>query len=451
MKPSEKFLGLSVLSWLLGTSTALADEALAKVDSGDTAWLLISTGLVLLMTPGLAFFYGGMVRTKNVLSTLFQNVSTLTVAGLVWCLLGYSLAFSGDFRGLVGNLNWFMLNGVGQAPNPDYAATIPHLLFMLFQAMFAIISPALISGAVAERFSFKSWLVFTGVWSLLVYAPVAHWVWGVGGWIREFGGLDFAGGLVVHITAGYSALVAALMLGKRRDFGSAEIRPYDAGFIVLGTALLWFGWFGFNGGSALGANGLAAQAVVTTFIAAAAAGFTWSLVDNFVKNKPSAVGACIGAVAGLVAITPASGFVGVGHALLIGAIAGAVCNYMAILIKEKFQLDDTLDVFACHGIGGTIGSILTPVFASKAINAAGADGLIFGNFAPLKGSLVGTAAVIAFSMIMTVVIIKVLSLFMNVRVSHEEEEIGLDHTQHGEVINSEVVPLKERKGKYHAA
>ena len=418
---------------------AHAADAVATINSGDTAWVLMATALVLLMTPGLAFFYGGMVRTKNVTSTLFQSFIALSVVGVVWCIAGYSLAFSGKESGFIGSLSWAFLNGVGQAPNPDYSATIPHLLFMAFQAMFAIITPALITGAIAERINFKSWIAFSALWSLLVYSPVAHWVWGVGGWIRNMGGLDFAGGMVVHMTAGFSALVATLMLGKRSDFGKVEARPYDAGMILLGTGLLWFGWFGFNAGSALAANGLAAQAFVTTFLGAAGAGLAWTVVDTLLKGKPSAIGFGIGVVAGLVAITPACGFVSTGSALLIGLLAGSICNFAAVAVKEKFKLDDTLDVFACHGVGGTLGTILTGVFASKAVNEAGADGLLAGSFATLNANLAGAATVAVFSALGTFVIIKGISLFSNMRVSAGEEGAGLDVSQHGEVINTGIV------------
>jgi Amt family ammonium transporter len=433
------------------SAVAIAEDAAPKIDTGDTAWVLISAALVLLMTPGLAFFYGGMVRTKNVLSTLFQNFAALSVVGLLWVIAGYSLVFSTNGNAFLGTLDWFLLNGVGQAPNPDYSATVPHLAFMIFQCMFAVIAPALITGAVAERLNFKAWVAFAAFWSLVVYVPVAHWVWGVGGWIRNHGGLDFAGGLVVHMTAGFSALVAAIMLGRRRDFGT-NVRPYDASFVMLGTALLWFGWIGFNAGSALGANGLAAQAFVTTFASAAAAAISWVLVDITRLGKPSAIGACVGAVVGLVAVTPAAGFVSVGSAIMIGLISGAVSNYAAHLVKTKFKLDDTLDVFACHGLGGTIGSILTPVFSSKAVNPAGADGLIYGNVEPLIANLLGSAVVIAYSVVATVVIIKTVGAFAKFRVDESDEELGLDSTQHGEVINSnfdEHLGTANRAGSKH--
>jgi Amt family ammonium transporter len=417
------------------SAVAIAEDAAPKIDTGDTAWVLISAALVLLMTPGLAFFYGGMVRTKNVLSTLFQNFSALSVVGLLWVVAGYSLAFSTNGNAYLGSLDWFMLDGVGQRPNPDYSATVPHIAFMIFQCMFAVIAPALITGAVAERLNFKAWVAFAAFWSLVVYVPVAHWVWGVGGWIRAHGGLDFAGGLVVHMTAGFSALVAAIMLGRRRDFGT-NVRPYDASFVMLGTALLWFGWIGFNAGSALGANGLAAHAFATTFFSAAAAAVSWVLVDVTRMGKPSAIGACIGAVVGLVAVTPAAGFVSVGSAILIGLISGAFSNYAAHIVKTKFKLDDTLDVFACHGLGGTIGSLLTPVFSSKEVNPAGADGLIYGNVEPFIANLLGSAVVIAYSVVATVVIIKTVGVFAKFRVDESDEEMGLDTTQHGEIINS---------------
>lgn len=424
---------------VLTAGAAYAEGAASTINSGDTAWILVATALVLLMTPGLAFFYGGMVRTKNASSTLFQSFIALSLIGVLWCVAGYSLAFSGDVGGFIGNLNWAFLNGVGQEPNADYSATIPHLLFMAFQCMFAIITPALITGAIAERVSFKGWLAFAAAWSLLVYAPVAHWVWGLGGWVRNMGGLDFAGGMVVHMTAGFSALVATLMLGKRNDFGKVETRPYDTGMILLGTGLLWFGWFGFNAGSALGANGLAAHALVTTFLGAAAAGLAWTVVDTMLKGKPSAVGFGIGVVAGLVAITPACGFVSTGSALLIGLLAGSICNFASVVVKEKLKIDDTLDVFACHGVGGTLGTILTAVFTSKAINPAGADGLLAGSIEPLKANLAGAAVVAGFSVVATFVIIKAISMFTSMRVSAADETSGLDISQHKEVINSGIV------------
>lgn len=441
-------LGLASAALWLGSGSAFAEVG-TSINTGDTAWVLACSALVLLMTPGLAFFYGGMVRTKNVVSTLFQNFAALAVIGVLWTAVGYTLAFGPTQGGFIGGLDWFFLKNVGQVPNPDYAATIPHLAFMIFQCMFAIIAPALITGAVAERMRFKAWIAFAALWSLCVYAPIAHWIWGVGGWLRNLGALDFAGGFVVHMSAGYSALVAAIVLGKRKDFGK-EMRPYDTGLVLLGTGLLWFGWFGFNAGSALAANGLAAQAFVSTFLGAVGASLAWVLVDTFVKGKPNAMGAAIAAVVGLIAVTPASGFVTAGSALLIGLIAGTACNFAATLVKEKFKLDDSLDVFACHGVGGTIGSVLTPVFASKAVNEAGADGLLYGGFAPFTANLVASAVVIAVSVVGTFVILKVVSALTGLRVSADDEDTGLDMSQHGEFINSGapvLAPVEKIKSK----
>lgn len=421
----------------LAQETVPATSPLPKIDSGDTAWVLTSAALVLLMTPGLAFFYGGMVRVKNVLSTLFQNFAALGAVGFIWGAIGYSLAFSGKSNGWIGDLSWVFLNGVGQDPYPDYSATVPHIAFMLFQCMFAVITPALITGAIAERLNFKAWVAVLVLWSICVYSPVCHWVWAVGGWIRGLGGLDFAGGLVVHMTAGYSALALAILLGRRRDFGQ-EIRPYDSSFVIIGTGLLWFGWFGFNGGSALSANGLAAHACATTFFAGATAGIMWAIVDTITKGKPSAIGGSVGVVAGLVAITPAAGFVPLWASFVIGAVTGVVCNIMAVVVRERLKLDDSLDVFACHGIGGTIGTVLTGVFASKAVNSAGADGVIFGSYGVLKANTIGGIVVILYSVVLSLVIFKLVSFIVPMRVSDEHEAEGLDTSQHGEVINSEL-------------
>lgn len=344
-----KLLLLAIV--MLGVSThAFASES--TIDSGDTAWILVSIAMVFLMTPGLAFFYGGMVRTRHVVSTMYQTFVAVGVVGVLWIVIGYSLAFSGDISGVIGDLSYFMTEGIGHEAN----GTIPHLAFMIFQGMFAVICPAIIVGAFAERISFKAWIPIMGIWSLAVYAPVCHWVWGSGGWIAGHGGLDFAGGLVVHTTAGVAALVAAMTFGRRKDFGTS-MRPYDTGLVILGTGLLTFGWFGFNAGSALGANSLAAHAAVTTFLSAASAMLGWTMVDWHRKGKPSALGSAIGMVVGLVAITPAAGFVSVPAALFIGLASAILCNYIAEFLKQKLHLDDTLDVFACHGVGGILGAI----------------------------------------------------------------------------------------------
>ena len=398
----------------------------------DIAWMLMATALVLLMTPGVAFFYGGMVTRRNAVSTKFQSYVSIGIVGLLWAVCGYSLVFSGDTFGFIGDLEYFMLRGVGAEPNPAYGATIPHVLFMLFQATFAIITPALITGAVAERVRFKAWLIIMAMWSLLVYVPVAHWVWGPGGWIAKMGGLDFAGGLVVHMTSGYAALVAALTLGPRQNFGRSENQGFSAPLVLLGTAFLWFGWFGFNAGSALGATPLAAMAAGTTFFAAATAMTVWMLCDWYVQGRPTAVGAAVGAVAGLVAITPAAGYVTLQAAIIIGAVAALACNGAARLVKHKLKTDDTVDVFACHGVGGTIGAVLTAVFATKSVNPAGADGVLEGGYGLLYANLAGAAAVVVYTMIVTYAVLKIVGLFMDIRVNREDEEAGLDETQHGE-------------------
>jgi Amt family ammonium transporter len=398
----------------------------------DVAWMLVATALVLLMTPGVAFFYGGMVSSRSAVSTKFQSFVCIGVVGLLWAVCGYSLVFSGDNSGLIGNLDQFMLKNVTLTPSKNYAQTIPEVLFMLFQATFAMITPALITGAVAERIRFKAWLFIMPLWSLLVYIPVAHWVWGNGGWINKMGGLDFAGGMVVHMTSGYAALVAALTIGPRSNFGSAASGGFSAPMVLLGTAFLWFGWFGFNAGSALAANGLAAEAFGTTMFAACSAMVVWMICDWTILGKPTAVGAAVGAVAGLVAITPAAGFVTLQASIIIGMIAAVGCNFATRLVKERLKTDDTVDVFACHGVGGTIGTVLTAVFATVSVNAAGSNGLLYGGLTVVKANLIGAAVVIPYTMIMTFVVLKVVEFFMPLRVTQEEEESGLDASQHGE-------------------
>lgn len=401
--------------------------------AADIAWMLVATALVLLMTPGVAFFYGGMVPLRSVVSTKLQSFASMGFVTLLWAVCGYSLVFSGDEGGVIGNFDYFMLSGVGMEPNATYGTTIPHVLFMLFQATFAIITPALITGAVAERVKFKAWLVIMSLWSLMVYVPVAHWVWGPGGWIAAMGGLDFAGGMVVHMTSGYAALVAAVILGNRTNFRPEEQQnSFSALMVLLGGTLLWFGWIGFNAGSALAANGLAAHAAGTTILAAAAAMSTWMICDWTVHGRPTAIGSAVGAVAGLVAITPAAGYVTLQSAMLIGVVTAIICNYATRLVKTKLKTDDTVDVFACHGVGGTVGSILTAIFATKAINPAGADGLLYGDTKLFMANLVGSMVVIAYTMFMTYVVFKVVGMFMKVRVSEAEEKSGLDVTQHGE-------------------
>ena len=402
-----------------------------NINSGDTAWLLASASLVMLMTPALGFFYGGLVRKKNVLATIMHSFFILCLISVQWVLWGYTLAFGPDHGGLIGGLDWLALRGVTMEPNADYAATVPHQAFMVFQMMFAVITPALITGAFAERKRFKAFVVFTLLWATLVYDPVAHWVWGVGGWLRMLGALDFAGGTVVHITSGVSALVAALVLGRRRGLGSEPIEPHDATMTVLGASLLWFGWFGFNAGSALTSGGLAASAFVVTNTAAAMAALTWMTVSWLHKGAPSVLGASAGAVAGLVAITPASGYVDVSSAIVIGLGAGTIC-YLGIQLTKRLRVDDALDVFGVHGVGGAWGALATGLFASSAVNSAAANGLVNGNPAQLGIQLVAVAVVVAYAGVMTFVILKVINLFVALRVPEQDEVLGLDASQHRE-------------------
>jgi ammonium transporter, Amt family len=426
-------LSLLVLMSLFVPATVRAESAAAatRIDTGDTAWILISTALVMLMTPGLAMFYGGMVRSKNVLGTIMHSFIAIALVSVQWILFGYSLAFGPDVNGLIGNLSWAGLAGVGTAPNIDYAATVPHLAFMAYQMMFAVITPALISGAFAERMKFSSYLVFSLVWTTIVYDPVAHWVWGAGGWMKGLGVLDFAGGIVVHATSGFSALAAALYIGHRKGFLHESMPPHDLPLTVFGAGILWFGWFGFNAGSALSSGGLAAVAFVTTHTAAVAATLTWTLVEWYHRGKPTMFGAATGAIAGLATITPAAGYVSPMAALVIGAGAGLLC-YTALNAKVKFRYDDSLDAFGVHGVGGTLGTVMAGVFASTAINAGGADGLFFGNprqFAIQAGAVLLIAA---YSFAVSMGLFKVLDLTMGLRVARDEEIEGLDITQHGE-------------------
>ncbi|MBP2650944.1 MAG: ammonium transporter [Firmicutes bacterium] len=433
MKKFWSIIGLCLMLVILVAPVALAEEAAPAaptIDSGDTAFVLISSALVLLMTPGLAFFYGGMVRTKNVLSVIMQSFFIVALISVQWVLWGYSLAFGTDVNGLIGGLNFLGLNGVGFDP-VNATATIPHLAFMIFQAMFAVITPALITGAFAERMKFPAFVVFTLIWATIIYDPVAHWVWG-GGWLASLGVLDFAGGTVVHILSGVSGLVIALMLGKRKGHGSEAMLPHHLPMTVLGASLLWFGWFGFNSGSALAANGLAAMAFVTTNTAAASATLSWVAVEWFHHGKPTVLGAASGAVAGLVAVTPAAGFVSPLSSVIIGLLAGVICYVSVGIVKAKLGYDDALDAFGVHGVGGTFGALATGLFASKEINPAGADGLFFGNPDQFVTQLIGVVASWAIAVIGTYIIIKVIGLFMKIRADEDQEVQGLDITEHGE-------------------
>ena len=404
------------------------------MNSGDTAWVLTSAALVLLMTmPGLAFFYGGLVRRKNVLSALMQCFIILCVISLQWVLYGYSLTFGPDAgRGIIGGLEWAGLKGIGGQPYADYAATIPHYAFMIFQCMFAVITPALIIGTYAERIKFSGFLVFTILWATFVYDPLGHWVWGIGGWLRNLGALDFAGGIVVHTSSGVSALVLALLIGKRIGIEEHTFTPHNLPFTVFGGALLWFGWFGFNAGSALAANELAANAFVTTHVATAAAGLTWALIEWQQHGSPTVLGVVTGALAGLVAVTPACGFVNPMNAILIGVFVSAFCYIAVARIKTKFKYDDSLDVFGIHGIGGIWGTIATGIFAEKAVNEAGANGLLFGNMMQFLVQCLLVVVAVIYAAAMTWVLYKFVDALIGMRVEQKQEIIGLDLTQHSE-------------------
>ncbi|HEX9020611.1 MAG TPA: ammonium transporter [Nitrospirota bacterium] len=423
-------LSLAVFAPLAAMAQDAAPGA-PRVDAGDTAWILVSAALVMLMTPGLAMFYGGMVRKKNVLGTIMHSFVAIAVVSLQWVLFGYSLAFGPDVRGLIGDLSWSGLINVGLSPNADYAPTIPHLAFMAYQMMFAVITPALISGAFAERMKFSSFLIFTLVWTTVVYDPVAHWVWGTGGWLKSLGVLDFAGGIVVHATSGFSALAAALYIGKRKGFLHEHMPPHNLPMTVLGAGLLWFGWFGFNAGSALASGTLATMAFLTTHIAAASATITWVIVEWFHRGKPTMFGAATGSIAGLATITPAAGFVGPLPALLIGVAAGIIC-YIALNAKTRFKYDDSLDAFGVHGVGGTLGTLMAGLFASVAINAAGANGALFGNAKQffIQAGAVGLVAL--YSFVVCFIMLKALDATLGLRIDAEQETEGLDISQHGE-------------------
>ncbi|MDQ3126994.1 MAG: ammonium transporter [Chloroflexota bacterium] len=405
------------------------------MDSGDTAWMLMATALVMIMLPGLALFYGGLVRRKNLLSTIMHSFFGLAIVSVVWVLVGFSLAFGPDVNGmgLIGNLDYVGFMGVGLEPSTVYAVTIPFVLFAAFQMMFAAITPALITGAFAERKRFASFVLFTIIWSLVVYSPIAHWVWATDGWLFKLGALDFAGGTVVHASSGVSALIVALLIGKR--VASAEkIEPHDIPMTVLGAGLLWFGWFGFNAGSAVAANGLAANAFIVTNTAAAAGTLTWVAASYLKHRKVSVVGAACGAVAGLVAITPASGFVTPGGAILIGLAAGGLC-YSATLLRERLKIDDALDVFAVHGVGGLFGAVATGVLATSAVQEA-YSGLIDGNAAQVGLQVIAIGATIAYAVTATFVIIKVVDAILGIRISAKDEELGIDLSTHGEAVYS---------------
>ena len=402
------------------------------MDSGDIAWVTAATALVMIMTPALGFFYGGLVRRKNLVSTIVQCLAIFALVSIIWALWGYSIALGPSVSGVIGSLADFGLNNVGMAPNPGYSSTIPELLYFAFQLKFAAITPALIIGAFAGRIRFKALLIYITLWTTFVYCPIAHWNWAVGGFLKSIGVIDFAGGLVVHTSAGVSAVAAALVLGRARDTGRKQAAlPNNIPYVMLGASILWFGWFGFNAGSALAANALAVNALVVTNLAAAAAALSWMFTDWVRKGKPSAVGISVGAVCGLVAITPASGYVGPMPSIIIGAAAGILCNYVGSW-RARTTLDDSLDVFACHGAGGIWGTLATGLFASTAINAAGPNGLFFGNPAQFAIQALACLIVAVFAFTGSYVILRVINIFTPLRVSPKEEDAGLDMTQHGE-------------------
>ncbi len=407
---------------------------MATINTGDTAFILISAALVFFMTPGLALFYGGMVKRKNVLSTIMASFFIAGLASVLWVLIGYSLSFGNDHGGVIGGLNFALFNNVGAEPNPDYAGTIPQSLFAAFQMMFAIITPALITGSLVERMKFSSLFIFIALWSLVVYYPMAHMMWGVGGILRDLGAVDFAGGNVVHISSGISGLVACIILGKRKGYGVTSHQPHNIPLVFLGSAILWFGWFGFNAGSALGAGELAVHAFIATNSSAAAALLSWMLVEKITRGKPTMLGAATGAVVGLVAITPGAGFVPIWASLIIGAVVSPICYFSMSVIKSKLGYDDSLDAFGCHGIGGIWGGIATGLFAKNSINSVAQwDGLVFGDTRLFTAQLISILVTIVLATVGTAVIMFVLKLLMkDLRVTSREESEGLDISQHGE-------------------
>jgi len=413
------------------------------IQAGDTAFVLVSAALVLLMTPGLALFYGGMVRGKNVLGTFMQSFFLISLITFEWVILGYSMSFGPDAGGLTGSLAWAWLSGVGAAPNPDYAATIPHSVFMIFQCMFAVITPALITGAFAERVRFAPFLVFSLLWAILVYNPVCHWVWGAGGWLKTLGVVDFAGGIVVHLTCGAAALAAVFVAGPRRDYGRRQFFPHNLPMTLMGTGLLWFGWFGFNGGSALAADGVAATAFVSTHLGGMAGMAMWTIVEWWHRGKPTTLGAASGAVAGLATITPAAGFVTAPSAMLIGLVAGAAC-YLGVLTKARLGYDDSLDVVGIHGLGGLVGTLMAGLLATKAVNAAGVDGLFYGNAAQFGIQALGAGAVLVYALIVSWALLKLVDKTMGLRLSQDAESQGLDLAEHTETAYSDSLDIGSR-------
>ena len=401
------------------------------MNGADTAFILAAAGLVLLMTPGLALFYGGMVRGKNVLGTIMQSLIMISLISLEWVYIGYSMSFGPDVGGVIGDLSWFALHGVTNAPSPDYATTIPQTVFMIYQCMFAIITPALITGAFAERVRFAPFIVFSVLWAVLVYNPVCHWIWGSGGWLNKMGVLDFAGGLVVHATCGMAALAAVLVIGPRKGYGSRNFMPHNLPMTMLGTGLLWFGWFGFNGGSALAVNEVAATAFVATHLGGMAGMAMWTLMEWIKLGKPTTLGAASGAIAGLATITPAAGFVSPNGAIAIGLIAGLVC-YLAVNLKSRIGFDDSLDVVGIHGVGGITGTLLLGIFATTAANPDGVNGLLYGSAGQLGLQAIGVVVVSGYALVVSYVLLRLINGVMGLRMPEDAEVSGMDASEHSE-------------------
>lgn len=432
MKLSILFPG--TLAWALALPAAAlaADDTAQELSAGDISYMCVATLLVLIMTPALGFFYGGLVRRKNTINTIMMSMVCLALITVQWFLFGYSLSFGPDAGGIIGNLDWAFFNGVGLEAFKDYSPTIPHVLFAMFQLAFAILTPAIVSGGIVERTRFPAYCLFVVLWGTLVYDPMAHMVWGLGGFIRDMGALDFAGGTVIHITSGFSALTAAVLIGARKGYGSLTLRPHNMPYVCLGGSFLWLGWFGFNSGAAVGATALTALALANTGIASCTAGLIWILLDRMVHGKMTTLGLMTGFVAGLVGITPAAGFVTVGSAFLIGITTPVICFFFVSYVKGRLGYDDSLDAFGCHGVGGVWGALMTGVLATKSVNDAGADGWLYGNAAQMIPQLTGIVTGIVLAVVMTAVIIKGLGLFMQVRATDAEEAQGLDLIDHGE-------------------
>ena len=413
-------------------AAAMAADDTSKLSAGDMSYVAVSTLLVLIMTPAVGIFYGGLVRRKNTINTMMMSFICLAIFTVQWFLFGYSLSFGPDVGGVIGNLDWAFLSGVGMEANADYSETIPAILFCMFQMAFAILTPAIVSGGIVERTRFPAYCLFIFLWGTLVYDPMCHMVWGVGGFIRDMGALDFAGGTVIHITSGFSALTAALLIGRRHDFGTASIRPHNVPYVIIGASLLWLGWFGFNSGAGLTSSSLMAQALANTGIASCTAGLVWAILDKAIHHKVTTVGFMTGIIAGLVGITPAAGFVTSGAAFFIGLTTPCISYFFISYVKNKFKYDDSLDVFGCHGMGGVWGALMTGVFCTKTINDAGADGLLYGNPAQMIPQITGIATGIIVAVVITAILIKLVGAVMQLRATPSEEAQGLDVIEHGE-------------------